>query len=162
MDPAEAPFDACLTTPFAVLGLRTDGEALTELHYLPASTPAASPRTAAAARAADLLARYLADPSVVFDLPLRPGGTPFQQRVWSALCDIPVGEVLTYGELARKLGSSPRAVGGACGANPIALVIPCHRVVSATGLGGFMGGRRDTPLAIKRWLLEHERAPLAP
>ena len=108
-----------------------------------------------------LLAAYFADPRSGFDIPLAPPGTPFQRRVWAALCMIPVGSVRSYGELARELGTAARALGGACGSNPIALIIPCHRVVSASGgLGGFMGGRRDVPLAIKRWLLAHEGALL--
>ncbi|MGH8800240.1 MAG: methylated-DNA--[protein]-cysteine S-methyltransferase, partial [Casimicrobiaceae bacterium] len=77
--------------------------------------------------------------------------------VWDALATIPVGESRTYGELARSLHTAPRAVGGACGANPIALVIPCHRVVGSQGsLGGFMGVTAGDPIAIKRWLLTHE------
>ncbi len=84
-------------------------------------------------------------------------GTAFRQRVWQALAQIPIGESRTYGELARELRSAPRAIGGACGANPIALVIPCHRVVGTRGsLGGFMGVTEGGPIAIKRWLLTHE------
>jgi len=90
-----------------------------------------------------------------FDLPLEAAGTPFQQAVWRQLLLIPPGEVRTYGRLAAALGSggAARAVGGACHANPLALVIPCHRVVGADGsLTGFGGG-----LWRKRWLLDHER-----
>jgi len=90
------------------------------------------------------------------DLPLAPSGTPFQQRVWSTLREIPPGERRTYGELARELGTSPRAVGGACRANPVPLLIPCHRVVAANGDGGFAGHTEGRWLEIKRWLLDHE------
>ncbi len=101
--------------------------------------------------------RYLADPHYRFTLPLSPAGTPFRRRVWEALSRIPVGESRTYGELARQLHTAPRAVGGACGANDIALVIPCHRVVGSHGsLGGFMHADAGDPLSIKRWLLAHE------
>ncbi|MDR1529914.1 MAG: methylated-DNA--[protein]-cysteine S-methyltransferase [Burkholderiales bacterium] len=85
-----------------------------------------------------------------------PHGTPFQQRVWKALQSIPSGEPSTYGEIARRLDTAPRAVGGACGANPIVLVIPCHRVVGRHSLGGFMHAEAGDPLRIKRWLLDHE------
>jgi methylated-DNA-[protein]-cysteine S-methyltransferase len=90
-----------------------------------------------------------------FDLPLRPYGSEFQQRVWAALRAIPPGETRSYGDLARLLGSSPRAIGRANGSNPIPILIPCHRVTAANGvLGGYSGG--DGP-ATKRWLLDHER-----
>jgi len=83
-------------------------------------------------------------------------GTPFQQRVWQALSNIPLGQTRTYGELAKKLRTSARAIGMACRTNPIALIVPCHRVVAANDLGGF-GGRRDgKPLRVKQWLLAHE------
>lgn len=158
-DSTRADYDACYPAPFAVLGLRTQGTALAALDFLPLARPALAPRTRTAERAARLLDAYLADPATPFDIPLAPRGTPFQQRVWSALCGIPVGQVLSYGELARQLGTAARALGGACGRNPIALIIPCHRVVAASGaLGGFMGGHLDFPLAVKRWLLLHERA----
>lgn len=86
-------------------------------------------------------------------LPLDPSGTDFQKRVWNHLLTICPGHTVTYGEIARALGSSPRAVGGAVGRNPITLIVPCHRVVGASGaLTGYAGG-----VARKRWLLEHER-----
>lgn len=93
-------------------------------------------------------------------LPVAPEGPDFQQRVWTALREIEVGSTRSYGELAARLGLGPaaaRAVGAACGANPIGVVIPCHRVVGAKGdLTGYAGG-----LERKRWLLLHERAPVA-
>ena len=102
---------------------------------------------------------YLEDPAFEFDLPLKLSGTRHRLAVWEAMQRIPAGATRTYGDLARDLGSSARAVGGACGANPVPLVVPCHRVVAAGGLGGFMGAKRDGfELAIKRWLLEHEGA----
>jgi methylated-DNA-[protein]-cysteine S-methyltransferase len=93
-----------------------------------------------------------------FTLPLAPQGTPFQLRLWQQLCLIPHGQVRRYGELAAILGSSARAVGGACRRNPIPLMIPCHRVVSATGLGGFSGQRAGEWLAIKQQLLDIEQS----
>ena len=88
-----------------------------------------------------------------FDLPLAPHGTAFQRAVWQQMQAIPYGDTRTYGELARWLRSAPRAVGGACGRNPIPIIVPCHRVVASGGLGGYSGdGGTDT----KQWLLELE------
>jgi methylated-DNA-[protein]-cysteine S-methyltransferase len=155
--PVPAPFSAKLRTPFAVLGIRTAGGTVTGIEYLPLAARALAPQDALARRVVGEIERYLADPRFRFTLPLAPAGTPFRQRVWQALLRIPVGESRTYGELARALHTAPRAVGGACGANPIALVIPCHRVVGSHGaLGGFMNATAGDPLAIKRWLLRHE------
>ena len=93
-----------------------------------------------------------------FELPLNPQGTEFQQRVWKALRDIPYGETISYGELARRLGNpaASRAVGLANGSNPIAIIIPCHRVIGSNGkLTGYGGGLEN-----KRWLLDFERSQL--
>ncbi len=93
-----------------------------------------------------------------FTLPLAPQGSAFAQHVWEALCRIPYGRTVSYGALAADLGSSPRAIGRAVGANPIPIVIPCHRVVGADGrLVGYSGGGG---LATKRALLIHEGVPL--
>ena len=88
-------------------------------------------------------------------LPLRPKGTLFQQKVWQALCEIPTGQVRTYGDLAKILQTAPRAIGQACRSNPIMLLIPCHRVVAQNGLGGFMG--KSERISLKESLLHHER-----
>ena len=89
-----------------------------------------------------------------FDLPLEPPGTKFQQRVWSMMEQISYGKTITYGELAKAVGSSARAVGMACGANPIPVIIPCHRVVAANDMGGYSG---DGGVETKRALLHLER-----
>jgi methylated-DNA-[protein]-cysteine S-methyltransferase len=89
-----------------------------------------------------------------FDLPLSARGTDFQKRVWAMMCDIPFGETATYGGMAMALGSGPRAVGTACGRNPIPIIVPCHRVMGAGGReGGFSGG---LGLPTKRQLLALE------
>jgi len=150
-------YAAKFAAPFAVLGIRTAGSTLTGIQYLPLTERAQAPTDAIAERACRQLERYLADAQFRFTLPLAPSGTPFRRRVWDALSTIPVGESRTYGEMARQLATAARAVGGACGANTIALVIPCHRVVGTHGaLGGFMGVTAGDPIAIKRWLLVHE------
>jgi len=89
-----------------------------------------------------------------FDLPLAPVGTLYRRRVWQALVDIPYGKTMSYGEIAARAGGSARSVGGANGANPIPIIIPCHRVVGAVGIGGYTGG---DGLNTKRWLLELEQ-----
>lgn len=95
-------------------------------------------------------------PDLAFEVEFQISGTLFQKKVWQALRQIPVGQVMTYGELAVQLKTSARAVGNACRANPIPLLIPCHRVISKTGMGGFAGNRDGLPLKIKAWLLNHE------
>jgi len=153
----QSTHSARMKTPFAVLGIRTSGGAVIGIEYLPKTERAKAPADAIAERAVREIERYLADPHFRFTLPLAPSGTSFRQRVWQALARIPVGESRTYGELARQLHTAPRAVGGACGANNIALVVPCHRVVGSQGsLGGFMNAVDGDPIAIKRWLLTHE------
>lgn len=98
--------------------------------------------------------KYTKNPHHHFQLPLKPQGTNYQQRVWQALLAIPVGRTVTYGELANTLQSGPRAIGQACKSNRIALFIPCHRVVGKNNLGGFMG--QTDALCFKTDLLEHE------
>ncbi|HZQ60190.1 MAG TPA: methylated-DNA--[protein]-cysteine S-methyltransferase [Casimicrobiaceae bacterium] len=153
----EPSFDATVLAPFAMLGIRTDKGCVTGIEYLPRSHREMAAANRVAERAVRELERYLEDPEFAFTLPLDARGSAFRRRVWDAISAIPVGQSRTYGELARVVHSAPRAVGGACGANPIALVIPCHRVVGSRGvLGGFMNASSGDPLAIKRWLLAHE------
>ena len=91
-------------------------------------------------------------------MPLKPKGTIFQERVWEVIRQIPLGDVLTYGSVAKKIQSAPRAVGGACGANPYPLIVPCHRVVGVNSIGGFAGEDREGyHRQIKTWLLHHEK-----
>ena len=136
----DAAYAAVIRAPFGALGVATDGGAVVGLAYLPPGAHLVAPTDRVAARAARELERYLDDPAFRFTVPLAPKGTPFQRRVWDAILDIPAGESRTYGELARKMVTAARAIGQACGANPIALMIPCHRVVRSVGaLGGFMG-----------------------
>jgi methylated-DNA-[protein]-cysteine S-methyltransferase len=152
-----ARYTAKLRAPFAVLGLVSDGRALRAVRYLPRSEREQDAHDRIAARAVREIERYLADPSFRFTVPLAPNGTPFQQRVWDAIGEIPLGESRTYAEVARSVRSAARAVGQACGRNPIALIVPCHRVVGSRGaLGGFMNAAAGAPIDVKRWLLAHE------
>lgn len=142
--------------PFAVLGITTDGDVLTGVRYLPRTAPPVAPHDRVSERACREIECYLADPDYLFTVPYRLEGTPFQCRVWreiEKLCPI---KTATYGEIARRMHTAARAVGGACGANPVPLIVPCHRVLAASGLGGFMGGRDAFSLSVKRWLLRHE------
>ena len=157
---AEAAFDACVRTPFATLGITADATHVTGIRFL-APTVAAKmpPRDTIAHLACVQLYSYLENPAFVFDVPIRLAGTRHRLAVWEAMQRIPAGATRTYGELARELASSPRAVGGACGANPIPVIVPCHRIVASGGLGGFMGAAGEGfERSIKRWLLEHEGA----
>lgn len=144
--------------PKMKVAVSTRGGAVEEIRYLPLSVPDMAPEDALAERAARQLERYREDPDTPFDLPLAVEGTAFQRRLWQALCEIPRGRTLTYGELARRLGGQARAVGQACGDNRLPIVIPCHRVVGAGGIGGFAHATSGYLIEAKRWLLAHERA----
>jgi methylated-DNA-[protein]-cysteine S-methyltransferase len=119
-------------------------------------SPGAGGETGLLALARTQLAEYFDGRRGAFALPLAPGGTDFQRRVWTRMSAIPFGATLSYGALADAVGSGPRAVAGACAANPIPILIPCHRVVGAGGaLGGYSGGEG---VPTKRLLLQHEGA----
>jgi methylated-DNA-[protein]-cysteine S-methyltransferase len=139
-----------------MVAVKTRDQRVTQISYLPASVDSQAPRNPLAERAARQLERYREDPDARFDLPLHVEGTPFQRRLWHALCEIPRGKTLTYGELARRLGGEARAVGQACGDNRLPIVIPCHRVIAANGIGGFAHATGGYLVEAKRWLLAHE------
>lgn len=127
-----------LASPLGPLTLSATAEALVSLRIGAGGGPdevaeAGPLLRQAAAQLQDYFARRRRD----FDLPLAPRGSDFERQVWQGLCEIPYGGVETYGQLARRVGGVARAVGQACGANPIPIVIPCHRVLSASGAGGF-------------------------
>lgn len=103
---------------------------------------------------------YFSNGSHTFDVPLRLEGTPFQKRVWSALQQIPYGQTLTYGELAKQLNTSPRAIGNACRRNPTPIIVPCHRIVGQNGLTGYAGQTQGASMNIKHYLLTHETTNL--
>ena len=126
-----------LTSPLGPLSLEASDEKIVALHWdrAPSDDPDPVLREAAAQ-----LGAYFAGERRTFDLPAAPRGTAFQKRLWAALAEIPYGETRTYGEIARRLGTSARAVGRACGANPLPIILPCHRVVAANGgSGGYSG-----------------------
>lgn len=151
-------YHATFALPHATLGIRTENDSVIGIEFLPHSSHVAKPQNSLAAQVVEQLTCYFRDPNFIFDLPLQPKGTPHQAKVWRAMLAIPVGSVRTYGAVAREIGSSPRAVGQACGANPIPVIIPCHRIVGQAGLGGFMHSRASAELNIKAWLLAHEQS----
>ncbi|WP_295447511.1 methylated-DNA--[protein]-cysteine S-methyltransferase [uncultured Thiodictyon sp.] len=146
--------EAVFATPMGPIGLHWTGETLTGVDLDP--LPAACGAGVAPPTLRRQLEAYFADGTAPFDLPLELGGTFFQRRVWAAIRAIPPGATRTYRDLAHELGSAPRAVGQACRANPCPIVVPCHRVVGVTGLGGFAGDSTGGKLAFKRSLLRHE------
>jgi methylated-DNA-[protein]-cysteine S-methyltransferase len=152
---------AKIATPFAVLGIRTLGELLTDIEYLPRGVATLAPLNKLAERVCRQIERYVDDPCYRFDLPFEYRGTDFQCRVWREISKIPLGKTKTYKDIALRLRSAPRPVGGACGKNRLPLLIPCHRVLGSNGIGGFMHARGGEPIAIKKWLLKHEGIRLA-
>jgi len=152
-------FDAVLQFAVMRVGLRVRGGHIAEIRFLPKEGELVAPRIVLAERAARQIERYREDPDLRFDLPLLVEGSPFQRRVWQALCAIPSGRTLTYGELARQVEGEARAVGQACGDNRLPIVIPCHRAVAADGIGGFAHSTGGYLLEAKRWLLLHEMGP---
>ena len=150
-------YDAIVATPIGRVGIVVQDGALVDVNFLGQSAALQAPRTDMARRTCRQIRSYFGNPRYAFRISLKLSGTPFQERVWRALQRIPVGKTLSYGALARKLDTSARAVGNACRANPVPIIVPCHRVVASNGMGGFMGKRSGAPLNLKQWLLEHER-----
>ena len=155
--------DCCtFSSPIGEIFIAADGEAVCGLWFTGQKYDRAGLRdmvlteaenSPALSAAADWLEEYFRGKEPKIKVKLAPAGTPFQKRVWEELLTIPWGDTLSYGELARRLGSSPRAVGSAVGRNPISLLIPCHRVLGSNGsLTGYAGG-----LERKKFLLEREK-----
>ena len=151
-----------MRAPFGGLAIRTEivdkSLMITQIQYLNQIDTVSRPLNELAKNAKEQIECYFENPHFLFDLPIKTQGSAFQQRVWSSIQSIPVGHTLTYGELATQIRSGPRAIGGACGANYYPLIIPCHRVLSKAGIGGFMGEGAGPYLRIKHWLLSHENA----
>ncbi|MBA0915981.1 MAG: methylated-DNA--[protein]-cysteine S-methyltransferase [Nitrosomonadaceae bacterium] len=150
-------YQARLVAPFAMLGIRTEEDWLTGIDYLPLDTLPLEPQNPLAREVCQQLNEYLTNPNFEFDLSLHMGGTIHQRRVWQTIQTIPSGRTRSYADIATQLHSAPRAVGQACAANRLPLVIPCHRVIAKNGsLGGFMNASDGIPIAIKSWLLRYE------
>lgn len=147
-------FDAVVKAPFGAVGISVQGMQVA-IELLSAAHEAKPAEHKLAKQVEHQLKAYFSDAYHHFSLPLIFKGTSFQRRVWQVISAIPIGRVLTYKELAQEVGSGPRAVANACGANNLPIVVPCHRVVAKKGLGGFMQGD-PKGLEIKKWLLAHE------
>ncbi|VAX06955.1 Methylated-DNA--protein-cysteine methyltransferase [hydrothermal vent metagenome] len=149
-------YQAVIHSPIGPLGIITDGDKLYSIDFLPAGTKLQSATDAGTAQVTEELRNYFKHADWHFSLSLRPKGTAFQLSVWQQLRQIPIGEVRSYGQIAKALGTGPRAVGNACRNNPLPIVVPCHRVVAATGPGGYDGQTGGRNMEIKGWLLAHE------
>jgi methylated-DNA-[protein]-cysteine S-methyltransferase len=133
-----------------------DGDAISSLECLEEAVGATGAKDPLSCRVTEQLDVYFRDGGFRFSLPLHLGGTAFQRRVWERMQRIPAGSTLTYGEMAAELNSSAQAVGNACRSNPVPVIVPCHRVVGAGGIGGYSGETAGRQIDIKRWLLAHE------
>lgn len=161
MTQSTAEYDFLYDSPTGQLGVCIDAESITKIIWLEEDVLEASKLSLSKSsnkklkrKIISVLDNYFESGLIEPEISLRPQGTLFQKKVWQALKRIPLGAVKTYGDVAKELHSSSRAVGQACRRNNIPLFIPCHRVVAAKGLGGFMGGYRHVER--KRWLLQHE------
>jgi methylated-DNA-[protein]-cysteine S-methyltransferase len=154
-------YDVTVEFPKFKVGVAVRDGVVTQLKYLPLSAPTISPGNELAKRAERQLEGYKRDPNSTFDLPVVIEGSDLQKAVWKAMCAIPRGKTRTYGDLARELGANPRDIGQCCGDNRLPLVIPCHRIVAADGIGGFAHATSGYLLEAKRWLLMHEAAATA-
>ncbi|MEN8205838.1 MAG: methylated-DNA--[protein]-cysteine S-methyltransferase [Pseudomonadota bacterium] len=153
---SENGYDVVFDSPPGRLGIRCRDDRITRLDYLANTAPLKAATTPFEQRILKQLAQFFVNPGHHFRLALDMQGTDFQCRVWQALTEIPAGQTLTYGELAARLDSGARAVGNACRNNPVSVIVPCHRVVSATGIGGYSGSTGGREIQRKQWLLRHE------
>lgn len=158
VEPHEAIWDAPFFEGGVKLGITLGDGALRGIDFLPPNYPDRLPESELGHRIIDELLAYFTNPHFRFSIPLNPQGTPFQHRVWQALSAMQTGTTCSYGEFARPLGTAARAIGNACKANPIPIIVPCHRILASTGLGGYSGAVVGPSLAIKQRLLAHERA----
>ena len=156
-------YDVTVDFPRMKVAVATRDGKVVGIRYLPLGAEKIPPKNPLAKEAANQLERYRDDPDTVFDLPLLVEGSPLQRAVWDAMCAIPRGRTRTYGDLARELETAhlatPRAIGQCCGDNRLPIVIPCHRVVAADGIGGFSHTTEGYLIEVKRWLLAHEIRP---
>lgn len=150
-------FDAIVAAPFGAVGVRAADDFLLGLELLSVNPGERNSQHRFTQAVVSLLHLYFQNPGTKLDIAYVVPGTDFQRRVWQAIARVPLGKTISYSELARIVGSGPRTVANACGANPVPLVVPCHRIVAKNGLGGFMQGE-ENGLAIKQWLLRHEQA----
>jgi methylated-DNA-[protein]-cysteine S-methyltransferase len=150
-------YSAILTSPIGKIGINVEQNQLVSLAYLKNAKVKSYTQPQAQFISQELI-KYFSEIKQFYKFSFKFNlvGTAFQKRVWECLLEIPIGSTKTYGQIASKLKTSARAVGNACRANPIPIIVPCHRVVSATGLGGYCGRTNGTELHAKTWLINHE------
>ncbi len=149
-----------INSPIGKLRIETNSNALTKIEFLDTNVATTSQTNPLITNITKQLEQYFTNPKHKFDLPINLQGTKFQKRVWRILCNIYSGSTKTYGELAKQLNTSPRAIGNACRHNPIPIIIPCHRVIAKKSLGGYAGKQDGKMIDIKKWLLGHEQVLL--
>lgn len=145
-----------INTPIGKISLFITDNNLSKISFENSAVPLIAPRSSLAIEATAQILNYFKDPHFTFDLPASLNGTAYQQSLWRYLATIPVGQAMTYGEVAKMLHSSPRAIGNACRHNPLPIIFPCHRVVAKNRIGGFAGEISGTLIEIKESLLRHE------
>ena len=152
-------YTAIISTPVGHLGIITDNQHLLKIDFLSPSSRLFLPQDSLTQKVIKQLNEYFLRPSnYIFNLPIHLTGTTLQVNVWSKLKKIPPGKTLTYSELANQVKTHPRVIGNICRANPIPIVIPCHRVIAKQSLGGFCGKTSGHWPQIKQWLLDKEKS----
>jgi len=149
-------YTAIIDSPVGMLGILDNGKVIQAVNFL---YNTAAPRRALSTLAEETILQlkyFFSDPNFKFNLPITNAISPFQMKVRQALLSIPVGQTMSYGNVAKTIASSARAIAGGCRRNPVPIIVPCHRIIAAKGLGGFAGALDGKPLANKKWLLEHE------
>jgi methylated-DNA-[protein]-cysteine S-methyltransferase len=150
-------FQMIYDAPFGPMMLYADEKVVQGIDLFPEPSNIVSDSSDLLCQLEQQLNDYFFDENTKRDIPLATKGTDFQQRVWRYMQAIPVGETRSYGEVAKALNSSAQAVGNACRANHFPIVIPCHRIVAKSDLGGFAGKTKGNEMIVKQWLLNHER-----
>ncbi|MFK7794631.1 MAG: methylated-DNA--[protein]-cysteine S-methyltransferase [Gammaproteobacteria bacterium] len=149
-------FDYILPSPIGLLGLNISSKGIQRLLYIKTKQDSRIPNKGFGAKVHQQIMEYFELQRTEFDLPIDIQGTTYQNRVLSEVVKISYGESLTYGDIAMAIDSGPRAVGNACRHNPIPIIIPCHRVVKKSGIGGYCGSIVGKEIQQKDWLLQHE------
>jgi len=152
----QTDYNAIINSPIGKLGIKTDNGYLQFVDYLSDEIAVQQADDELSAQVVQQLQAYFENPAFEFDIACDMTGTDFQQRVWKQLKSISSGHSMTYAEVADSLHSGARAVGGACRKNPIPIIVPCHRVVAKSGIGGYDGDWGSGKVEIKQWLLRHE------
>jgi len=151
-------YTAIIDSPLGMLGILDNGKVIQAINFLYNKAIPCAANSSLAEQATSQLQQFFSNAQFKFNLPITDAITPFQMKVRHALLNIPVGETMTYGNVAKTIASSARAIAGGCRRNPVPIIVPCHRIVATNGIGGFSGAVDGAPLANKQWLLEHERA----